>query len=114
MADTCAESAVPIVASTAIQAAKEAPIAVMITDVLLAFDHLRHEVTVLANVVAEGDVERAYQEAAAAIADVRERLRGPVPQVGVRSHRAAELQLEPGLRRLRGGGRACQGVHPRG
>jgi anthranilate synthase component I len=57
-------------------------LAVMITDVLLAFDHLRHEVTVLANVVAEGDVERAYEDAAAAIADVRERLRGPVPQAG--------------------------------
>ena len=57
-------------------------LAVMVTDVLLAFDHLRHEVTVLANVVAEGDVERAYEEAAAAIAEVRERLRGPVPQAG--------------------------------
>jgi anthranilate synthase component I len=55
-------------------------LAVMVTDVLLAFDHLRHEVTVLANVVAEGDVQQAYEEAAAAIADVRERLRGPVPQ----------------------------------
>jgi anthranilate synthase component I len=58
-------------------------LAVMVTDVLLAFDHLRHEVTVLANVVAEGDVEHAYKEAATAIADVRERLRGPVPQIGV-------------------------------
>jgi anthranilate synthase component 1 len=58
-------------------------LAVMVTDVLLAFDHLRHEVTVLANVIAEGDVERAYEEAAAAIVDVRERLRGPVPQAGV-------------------------------
>jgi anthranilate synthase component 1 len=58
-------------------------LAVMVTDVLLAFDHLRHEVTVLANVLADdGDVERAYEDAAAAIADVRERLRGPVPQVG--------------------------------
>jgi anthranilate synthase component 1 len=57
-------------------------LAVMVTDVLLAFDHLRHEVTVLANVVTEGDLERAYEEAAAAIADVRERLRGPVPQAG--------------------------------
>jgi anthranilate synthase component I len=55
-------------------------LAVMVTDVLLAFDHLRHEVTVLANVVAEGDVQRAYEDAAVAIADVRERLRGPVPQ----------------------------------
>jgi anthranilate synthase component 1 len=57
-------------------------LAVMVTDVLLAFDHLRHEVTVLANVVAEGDVDGAYEQAAAAIADVRERLRGPVPQAG--------------------------------
>jgi anthranilate synthase component I len=55
-------------------------LAVMVTDVLLAFDHLRHEVTVLANVVAEDNVERAYDEAAAAIADVRERLRGSVPR----------------------------------
>src|SRR5829696_1081383 len=57
-------------------------LAVMVTDVLLAFDHLRHEVTVLANVIAEGDVERAYEEAGAAIAEVRERLRGPVPRAG--------------------------------
>jgi|SRR5215211_348717 len=56
-------------------------LALMVTDVLLAFDHLRHELTVLANVVAEGDVERAYEEAAATIADVRERLRGPVPVI---------------------------------
>jgi anthranilate synthase component I len=57
-------------------------LAVMVTDVLLAFDHLRHEVTVLANVVAEHDVDRAYSEAAAAIAEVRERLSGPVPRTG--------------------------------
>src|SRR4029079_4996653 len=54
-------------------------LAVMVTDVLLAFDHLRHEVTVLANVVAEGDVDRAYGEAAGAIAEVRERRSGSVP-----------------------------------
>jgi anthranilate synthase component 1 len=63
-------------------------LAVMVTDLLLAFDHLRHEVTVLANVVAEGDLERNYEEAAAAIAEVRERLRGPVP-------RAAPGRREP-------------------
>jgi anthranilate synthase component 1 len=55
-------------------------LALMVTDVLLAFDHLRHELTVLANVLAEGDVERSYAEAAAVIAEVRERLRGPVPR----------------------------------
>jgi anthranilate synthase component 1 len=56
-------------------------LALMVTDVLVAFDHLRHEVTVLANVLTEGDdLERAYGEAASAIADVKERLAGPVPQ----------------------------------
>jgi anthranilate synthase component I len=56
-------------------------LALMVTDVLVAFDHLRHEVTVLANVLAEGDdLEHAYGEAAGAIAEVKERLAGPVPQ----------------------------------
>jgi anthranilate synthase component I len=54
-------------------------LALMITDLLLAFDHLRHEVTVLANVLCEGELERSYEEAVGAIADVRRRLRGPVP-----------------------------------
>jgi anthranilate synthase component 1 len=57
-------------------------LALMVTDVLVAFDHLRHEVTVLANVLAEDDLERAYGQAAAAIAEVKERLAGPVPQIG--------------------------------
>ena len=65
-------------------------LAVMVTDVLLAFDHLRHEVTVLANVVAGGDVEQAYGVAAAAIADVRERLSGPVPRTGAGRREAPE------------------------
>ena len=62
-------------------------LALMVSDVLLAFDHLRHEVTVLANVFSEaGDVEASYQEAVAAIADVRERLAAPIPRAaaGVR------------------------------
>ena len=54
--------------------------ALMISDLMLAFDHLRHEVTVLANVFAAGDVDRAYAEAAAAIGEVRERLAAPVPR----------------------------------
>ena len=59
--------------------------ALMISDVLLAFDHQRHEVTVIANafVEDEGGVEGAYARAAEAIAEVRERLRGPVPAANV-------------------------------
>jgi anthranilate synthase component I len=73
-------------------------LALMMSDVLVAFDHLRHEVTVLANVLIRGDhsgagqarplvhdgedIDRAYGEAAGAIAEVKERLAGPVPQIG--------------------------------
>jgi anthranilate synthase component 1 len=55
--------------------------ALMVSDVLLAFDHLRHELTILACAFAddEGGIDAAYDHAAAAIADVRKRLRGPVP-----------------------------------
>src|ERR687891_213340 len=55
-------------------------LALMVSDVLVIFDHFTHEVTVLANVFAEGDVERGYAEAVGAIADVRERLAAPVPR----------------------------------
>jgi anthranilate synthase component I len=55
-------------------------LALMLTDVLLAFDHLRRELTILANVYADDDdLERSYAEAVEAIADVRRRLAGSVP-----------------------------------
>ena len=55
-------------------------LALMVSDVLVAFDHLRHEVTILANVFVEDDVDRAYDAAIAVIAEVRERLSEPVPR----------------------------------
>ena len=65
-------------------------LALMVSDVLVAFDHLRHEVTILANVFVEDDVDRAYAAAVAAIADVRDRLSEPVPRIQ-RSVREAPL-----------------------
>jgi anthranilate synthase component 1 len=62
-------------------------LALMVSDVLLAFDHFTHTVTVLANVFADGgDLESRYAAALAAIVDVRERLSEPVPRAaaGVR------------------------------
>ena len=60
--------------------------ALMVTDVLVAFDHLRHDITVLANAFVEedGGVDAAYARAAAEIAGVVERLRGPVPSAPAR------------------------------
>ena len=54
--------------------------ALMITDVLLAFDHLRHELTILSCAFTdEGGIDAAYERSVATIADVRGRLRGAVP-----------------------------------
>src|SRR4051812_1885728 len=71
-------------------------LALMVTDLLLAFDHLRHEVTVLAMVSSQDDVERSYNEAAAAIADVRERLAGPVPRSPASRCEPPELRSDIG------------------
>ncbi len=55
--------------------------ALMVTDLLLVFDHLRHELTIMACAFAddEGGIDAAYERAAASIADARRRLRGAVP-----------------------------------
>ncbi|MEA2123756.1 MAG: anthranilate synthase component [Solirubrobacteraceae bacterium] len=53
--------------------------ALMLSDVIVAFDHLKHTTTVLANVDAD-DVDAGYERAVAAIAEVRERLAGSLPR----------------------------------
>jgi anthranilate synthase component 1 len=57
--------------------------ALMLTDVVVAFDHLEHTITILANadLDAEPDLERAREAAATTIAEVRVCLAGPVPAV---------------------------------
>ncbi len=56
-------------------------LALMITDVVLAFDHLHNELTILSCAWADEhpDLEAAWGAAAARIEAVRDRLRGPVP-----------------------------------
>ena len=55
--------------------------ALMLTDALVVFDHLKHTITILANadLDAEPDLERAHKVAARTIAEVRACLAGPVP-----------------------------------
>ena len=67
--------------------------ALMLTDLLVTFDHLKHTVTILANadLDAEPDVERAYAIAAQRIAEVRAQLTGPVP----RPERSTEERQPP-------------------
>src|SRR5215212_624467 len=62
--------------------------ALMVSDVLVAFDHFKHETTILANAFTgpEADVGAAYAAAVDAIAEVRDKLAGPLPraQAGTR------------------------------
>src|SRR5947209_6613539 len=55
-------------------------LALMLTDVLVVFDHLKRTVTVLANVYADEDLDASYANALETIAGVRWRLDGPVPR----------------------------------
>jgi anthranilate synthase component 1 len=57
-------------------------LALMLSDVLVAFDHLKHTITILVNVYAEdpADVDVAYAGAVATIEKARALLAGPVPQ----------------------------------
>ena len=56
--------------------------ALMLSDVIVAFDHLKHTVTILANVYLddEGSIDAAHARAVEAIRQVRTRLAGPLPR----------------------------------
>ncbi len=62
--------------------------ALMLSDALVTFDHLKHTVTILVNIEVEAgmqpgdaELERRYADAAASIAAIRRVLDGPVPHV---------------------------------
>jgi anthranilate synthase component 1 len=57
--------------------------ALMLSDVIVAFDHLRHTVTILANAYLddEGGLDAAHARAVEAIRSVRGRLAGPLPHL---------------------------------
>ena len=73
--------------------------ALMLTDVIVAFDHLRHTTTILANAyVEEAGVETAHQRAVEAIRAVRTRLAGPLPEQTLHGPRP-EPQFESNMPR---------------
>ncbi|HWY18527.1 MAG TPA: chorismate-binding protein [Solirubrobacteraceae bacterium] len=61
--------------------------ALMLSDALVAFDHLKHTITILVNadLEAEPDVERARARATALVGEIRCALAGPVPLDGARA-----------------------------
>ncbi len=55
-------------------------LALMLTDALVVFDHLKHTITLIANAYAEEDLEDSYAQALQTIAQLHWRLEGPVPR----------------------------------
>ena len=87
-------------------------LALMLTDRLVIFDHLKHTLTVLVNLQCDGDgdgdgesdgdggLEASYAKAVSAIADVRRRLVGPLPVSPPGAPRAAP-EFAPNMPRER-------------
>ncbi len=76
--------------------------ALMLSDVVVVFDHLKHTITVLAHAYVEGeDFDRAYAQACATIAQVRAVLDGPLPDAtpGPRPSVARSPVFEPEMER---------------
>jgi anthranilate synthase component 1 len=77
--------------------------ALMLSDALVIFDHLKHTVSILANVdlEAEPDVELAYAAAVQTIGEIRTQLAGPVPRVGAPASERALPEFASNLTRAR-------------
>ncbi|MSW95438.1 MAG: anthranilate synthase component I [Actinobacteria bacterium] len=75
--------------------------ALMLSDVLVVFDHLKHTVSILVNVFAEegADIDAAYEDAAVTIAQVRALLDGPVPRHPERATAASAPDFSSNLDR---------------
>src|SRR5215204_3900206 len=68
--------------------------ALMVSDVLVVFDHMRHELTLMAYAFTDedADLDTAYAGAVRTLVELRERLRGPVPRAAREAeHEVAEF-----------------------
>src|SRR5688500_2143059 len=76
-------------------------LALMLSDVLVVFDHLKHTVSILVNVYAERpeDVDAAYADAIATMAKARGLLAGPVPDLGTRPPRGEHPRFDSNMPR---------------
>lgn len=68
----------------------------MLTDTLVAFDHVKHRVLVIANAHVDGDANQAYTEAQARIDAIVARLERPIPTQPSMPHRDGH-QLESNM-----------------
>jgi anthranilate synthase component 1 len=77
--------------------------ALMLTDVLVVFDHLKHTATIIAHVHADDGegLDASYERARATIAAVRQTLAGPLPPQGARRAPRALPEFKSNMSRER-------------
>jgi anthranilate synthase component I len=75
--------------------------ALMVSDVLVVFDHMRHELTLMAYALCDPseEVDSAYRDAVRALVEARERLRGPVPRTDAERDHAAATRFSSNMTR---------------
>jgi anthranilate synthase component I len=75
--------------------------ALMLCELMLSFDHLKHELSILAYAVVDGpdEVPAAHARAASLISDTRDALRAPVPVVPPRKPPDEEIRFESNVTR---------------
>ncbi|HLI61568.1 MAG TPA: anthranilate synthase component I [Solirubrobacteraceae bacterium] len=76
-------------------------LALMFTDSLVVFDHLRHTVTVLCTVESGAGLEESYATAAGRIAELRALLAGPIPRSEPVAAPRELVPLQPNMNRER-------------
>ena len=85
--------------------------ALMLSDVLVVFDHLKHTISVLVNVYADdddgADLQTAYEDALATIGKARDLLAGPVPRPAPRPPRPRPARPPPRRSRSRPSSTSC-------
>jgi anthranilate synthase component I len=77
--------------------------ALMLCELMLSFDHLKHELSILAYAVVDGpdELPAAHARAASLIDETRDALRAPVPAVAPRPPPDEEIRFESNLTRER-------------
>ena len=71
----------------------------LLTDTILAFDHIKHKISIISNVLVEGDAGKAYESAVKKIDALASKLAKPAKNAGIEAVKGKELKLKSNFSR---------------
>ena len=71
----------------------------LLTDTILAFDHIKHKISIISNVLVEGDAGKAYESAVKKIDALASKLAKPAKNTAIESVKGKELALKSNFSR---------------